>query len=379
MSGYVGKPRLSRTLTGFTLAEVIIALTLAGIVFSGVVTLIRVQKSLYVKGVLRTEAAQKARFAVDYLERELRLAGSGTLANQPIIVYGDEEAVVINADLVTRDRDDVLAVYYDPDAPVSESVGPDSGTMRLPDGSVYPRVWYGPNRTPGGAETVTLRFVPYSASRYALIRRINTSDPDTLMKDLERPQGGFFSYYAVDGSGTSRKLQTPLAHDEPIHAGPGDTARSARTDSIRSIRASFAVIVRDPEGNDRALETRVAIAPRNMGLTLHASCGQRPIVPSPPQLTLTPQNGAQVTWPPAFDETGGEGDVRQYNLYRAESSTGPWIPIQTIPIAGVPSYTYEDLSVEPGKAYWYAVAATDCTPAESEWASAGPIVIPPEQ
>jgi type II secretory pathway pseudopilin PulG len=370
--------KVSRAPAAFTLAEVIIALTLAGIVFSGVVTLIRVQKSLYVKGALRTEAVQRARYVVDFLERELRLAGSGTLPNQPVIVYGDDDAVVFNVDLVTRDRDDAVAVYYDPDAPVSQTVGPDSGALTLPNGTAYPKTWYGPNRTPGRAETVTLRFAPYSASRYALVRQINTADPDTLLKELERPVDGFFSYYTTGPGSGGRELPAPLVHDEPIHGGPGDTARSARTDSIRAIRAAFIVVVQNPQGAEKRIETRVAVAPRNMGLTLHASCGQRPIVPAPPSLALTPEDKAQVTWPPAFDETGGERDVRQYNLYRAESSEGPWIPVQTLPIAGTGSYTYEDTSVEPGKAYWYGLAATDCTPVESEWAIAGPIAIPPQ-
>lgn len=369
-------PGFCRARLGFTLAELLIALALAGIVMTGVVTVVRMHKNIYVRGTTRSAALQKARYAVDYLERELRLAGAGTLPQQPKIVYADPDAVVFNADLITRDRDDVIAVYYDPDAPVSETVGPDSAGMRLPDGTRYSAVWYGPNRTPGGAETVTLRFVQQPDSRYAFLREINGSNPDTLVAGLERPASGFLSYFGVDRTGSYRQLPTPLVHDEPIHGGPGDTARSARTDSIRSIRASFKVMVRGPDGVDRPLRMRIAVDPRNVGLALHASCGDQPIAPPVPDLQLTPDSTVQVSWDPAFDERGGEKDVRQYNLYRAESSAGPWVPLQTIPIASVQRYQYEDSSVEPGKSYWYALAATDCTPAESDWTTAGPILVP---
>lgn len=363
---------------GFTLAELLIALALAGIVMTGIVTVVRMHKDTYVRGTTRTEAVQKARYAVDYLERELRLAGAGTRRGQPHIVYADADAVVFNADLVTRDPDDAVAVYFDPDAPPSESVGPDSAGMRLPNGDRYPRIWYGPNRTPGGAETLTLRFVRGTDSRYAFIRQVNESEADTLVTGLERPESGFLSYFALDQAGQYRRLPMPLIHEEPVHGGPGDTARSARTDSIRSIRASFTVAVRGPDGVDTRLEMRTAVDPRNAGLALHASCGDQPIVPATPSLSLQADPAVQVEWDPAFDERGGESDVRQYNLYRAESGAGPWLPLQTIPIASVNRYRYKDPSVEPGKTYWYAVAATDCTPAESDWAIAGPIAVPPD-
>lgn len=363
------------------MVELLISIVLTGLVMGSVIAALRMQNRMFVKGSIRVEAIQKARFANSFLDRELRVIGAGTSAGQPMVVYADEDAIVFNADMVTNDPDDAVAVYYDPDAPTAQTVGPDSAELTLPNGSAYPRAWHGPGRTPGRAETLAFKFIQNPDDRYTLVRQINALTPDTLITGLERPEAGFFAYQTIESGGRYRSLPTPLVHDAPVHGSPADTARSARTDSIRSIRVAFDVVVESAEGDVWRMPVHSTIDPRNLGLAAHASCGERPVLNTTPGLSATPTPGVQVTWPPAFDETGGEADVRQYNLYRAESADGPWTPLQTVPIGDGGSYQFEDASVSPGVPYWYALSATDCSPAESDWAIAGPISVsaPPEQ
>lgn len=67
-----------------------------------------------------------------------------------------------------------------------------------------------------------------------------------------------------------------------------------------------------------------------------------------------PVDGAiQVTW-----ETTSELDNAGFNLYRADDAAGPQTLLATVPSQGPGSaqgfvYSYDDLAVQPGQAYWY--------------------------
>jgi hypothetical protein len=74
--------------------------------------------------------------------------------------------------------------------------------------------------------------------------------------------------------------------------------------------------------------------------------------------SFTAQGGADrvtVTW-----ETVGEQGNAGFNLYRADSATGPltllaYVPSQA-PGAGQGfAYSYEDLAVQPGQTWWYTL------------------------
>src|ERR1700722_8171180 len=105
-------PRSARH--GFTLAEMLIACTLMLFVFAMIVPLLRIQTQSLGTGAGRLDALQTARFAQNAIDRELRIAGVGVLAQQPMIVQADPMAVTFNVDLSTRDSTDQNAVYFDP-------------------------------------------------------------------------------------------------------------------------------------------------------------------------------------------------------------------------------------------------------------------------
>jgi hypothetical protein len=107
----------------------------------------------------------------------------------------------------------------------------------------------------------------------------------------------------------------------------------------------------------------------NNGLLQLKTCGTSPLMTG--ALTVTPNlpgDPAAITlqWAASTDEAGGETDVTQYNIYR-RTSTDPAFgsALITIPAGQPPPYLFTDNGVSAGTSYFYAVAAQDCTPAES--------------
>jgi hypothetical protein len=104
----------------------------------------------------------------------------------------------------------------------------------------------------------------------------------------------------------------------------------------------------------------------NAGQANRRSCGDEPIIGSV-SLVATPVNvggvfGTQLSWGQATDESGGEKDVARYVIWRRPDTIPDWEdPYESVP-AGLPSYVFQDLSVDSGTTYVYGLAAQDCTP-----------------
>src|SRR5690606_31357350 len=76
------------------------------------------QVRAFTAGTERSELTLAGEFAASTLSRQLRTAGTNTLAQQPWLVYGDSSAIAFHADMVSRVVDP-FAVYIDPDAPTT--------------------------------------------------------------------------------------------------------------------------------------------------------------------------------------------------------------------------------------------------------------------
>ena len=104
---------------GFTLIEMLMSVGLTVMLFGLAVPFFGTQlRSVGANGG-RWEALQNVRYAATTLDRDLRVAGVGVVDRQPLIVQAAPYAITFNADLVTRDTADPVAVYYNPDAPPS--------------------------------------------------------------------------------------------------------------------------------------------------------------------------------------------------------------------------------------------------------------------
>jgi len=371
-----------RGCVGFTLTELLVALTLGGIVIASMVSFFVIQTKSSRLAHARIEAVQRARFAAEILRRETSLAGAGIPDAQPLVVYAGPNDFVFSVDLASSTPGDRVAVYQLPDAPLAETEGADSATIKLPNAAVYPQHWYGPNRTPGPAETMRFSFVSQNEGTWALTRAVNTQVEDTLVRGLLRIEGrDFFAYKVMQEDRTLRDLSsTPIWHFAPVHELAADTAESALTDSIKLVEIAFKMRVRGRRPEDVVERSfSMAVALKNAGLVRNAACGD------PPKLGVTPRAevssadppSVAVSWLPALDERSGEMDVRQYTLYRCELGEALPRPLASLPPnPDLTDYTYIDTDVGAGVSYVYLLGATDCTPSQSELAPSAPITVP---
>jgi type II secretory pathway pseudopilin PulG len=385
-----------RARAGLTLVEILVAMTVTSALIAATVPFFVAQARSVSQTAARTDAHHNARYAVNTIDRDLRVAGVGVVDAQPMIVYAASNVITINGDLVSLSRD-ASAVYSDPDAPLDAvtSLGkatktslPQAASLMYPD-TTY---WLSPS-VPSAAETVSYWLEQDSSvttTQYILWRRVNNTAPRIVAKNLILQAGQpSFRYFKSDSVGRLVEIAQntlPFFHSAPIHSqitgARPDTGKSAQTDSIRAISVRIVGRYFDKRRNREILDTADAfIRIPNAGLHRVATCGERPLFGSAVSNTVitdavTGQHTVQLSWSPATDETGGELDVERYAVYRRPVSELLFLePIAIVP-AGTDTYSYLDTDVVPGDEYVYGVNAQDCTPRASNVASTGTVSIP---
>ena len=381
---------------GFTLAELVVAVTLVLLIFAIVVPYFRSQVRSMVADAGRDDAQQNARFGINAVDRDLRVAGAGIVDNQPLIVQADPYAITFNADLVSRDTGDIGAVYIDVDAdPAGELVLQSTHKVTLPRSNFsYPDSTYmqgafqNGTPLPSHSETISYWVSPDSSTGrtddYILFRRVNDLAPRAVAKGIVLlPGQPVFRYFYTDSAGGTTEIpqtKLPYFHTAKIHGSNADTGRSAMTDSIKSVDVRLTTMYRDTRGDSARRTAEVFIRILNAGLVHHAECGDPPLAVTAltPGASVNAQGASIVTltWPPSGDEHAGEHDVERYALYRRQTGTTAWNdPIASIP-AGLTTYSYIDTQVKTGDKWDYAVIAQDCTPASSVASIFGPVIVP---
>jgi prepilin-type N-terminal cleavage/methylation domain-containing protein len=383
---------------GFTIIELMIALVMMGIIMGAAVRFFRGISVSVGKTADRMDTMQNLRYAVLTLDRELRVAGAGTVEVQPTLVYIGASVLTFNADLVSLVPNSPTAVYYNPDADPNASNEVDyANRFTIPTtGVTYPDTTY---RTTGGqlspAETVTYYVTADSTTArtddYLLMRQVNGSPASVVARNLlAYPGHAFFEWLRTDtlgnllqvnAAGSSPYPALPWRHTAPIHGSLADTTvRGAYIDSIRAVRVYFNA-TNGKTGADqltRAMSYTIRIP--NAGLTKQRSCGDQPIFGRTVSATLMGDSAAPIVrlvWTPGVDETSGEKDIERYVIYRRNSGAGAFDDaLQSVP-AGQTSYTFDDPTVKNDTTYVYGVTALDCTPLESSVSVTAAIHIPP--
>ena len=172
----------------------------------------------------------------------------------------------------------------------------------------------------------------------------------------------------------------PMVHSVPKHGAAADTGAAAAIDSIAVVRISLIAMYKDARGAAEidTVQRNVRIA--NSGLLQRAQCGELPLVPGTPVLTIVPLGGlnsVKLVWNASTDELTGERDVEMYAVYRRVWGSADWgEPLTNVPGAGVATLQYTDNTVAPTVRYEYAISALDCTPAPSALSAASNITVP---
>lgn len=379
--------------SGMTLIELIVALTIFGVIISTSVAFMARQNAVFQDSIKRLVALRNLRYAVTTLSQDLETLGTNVPDAQPALYYADEDVVAFSADYATNLADDPFAVFHDPDAPAGQVRAPASG-FPIPNSAVsFPDTVY--ESAPGVASPaeVILFFLAADTGTartddFILYRQVNGAPGESVARNLLRDGSApFFSFerLADDGTG-SLALEAlpdslvPVHHSAVVHGSPGDTARSALADSIRAVRVRLRA-TNGLSGDDEVVVSVDRLIPLpNAGFGMLTTCGSAPLLGvglSAAVVTLgSGEPAVNLSWSPAVDEAGGEADVVRYVIWRRESGATTWgDPFRAIP-AGAAVYTYQDAAVTPGTAYEYALAAQDCTPALSGLASSPVVIIP---
>jgi hypothetical protein len=374
---------------GFTLAELLLGLTLTVLVFAAAVPFFKVQTRSVQADMGRSDALLTARFAQNTLDRELRNIGIGTEPmstalgiprNQPKIVQAAAFAVTFNTNLVTVDTGDVSAVHYDPNVAIGLTEALYAGAITLPLSSVsYPDYTYKKsNGALSGAETISLWASPDSSTTtvpndLVLFRRVNDGPIVVVTRGIELPAGQpLFSYTRIDTLGAQIPVPTanlPMFWTNPV------------SDSIRTVEVTVRSVYHDwnLKGDTTSYSRLVQSKTRlmNMGLVGRRTCGDVPLDPGSVAAVYSAPGGTgkvTITWTPSLDENMGEKDVERYVIYRDTLIVGYTDPIDLV---GKGVIDYEDFALpSPGTAVRYGIAAQDCSPSEGNIVSAPIIVIP---
>ena len=151
-------PTRVRSRLGFTLVELLVSMLLMMIIVAVTVQTFRRSSDLLASQAGSLEAQANARFAISSIDRDLRVAGVGIVAAQPILVQAANTAITFNVDLVSRAIGDPAAVYVDTSADsAGTSAMRTTSPITLPNSSfTYPEsTYYQATGFLGGAETIS--------------------------------------------------------------------------------------------------------------------------------------------------------------------------------------------------------------------------------
>ncbi|MGH7668839.1 MAG: PilW family protein [Gemmatimonadaceae bacterium] len=381
---------IDATRRGFTLVELLVAMILLMVMMAVAVQTFQRSSTLLASQAGLLEAQQNARFAVMNLDRDLRVAGVGVAATQPMIVQASNTAITFNVDLVSRDSTDPAAVYIDPKADSNTtSAMRTNAKVTLPGSAkTYPdSTYYTAAGLLSPAETISYYLAKDSttslSNEYILWRRVNAATPRIVARGIQfNPTDTVFQYYRETSTGAISLIpqsSLPLYHSAPVHGSPADSGSAALIDSIRSVRVKLTAVYHDPRRGDVLRPLQATIRLLNAGLVNRTTCGEPPLgvtVTSATSLTGATSPFVKLMWGPSLDDGAGENDVDRYAIFRRPDTAATFIqPYASVP-AGAPSYTYVDANVKSGDRWIYGIAATDCTPSSSPVFTTGVIVVP---
>lgn len=397
MSRHIGvtrsRPPADAAPGGFTIIELIIALSVFAMVTAAALSFLGTQAVAYHRGTDRLTAMRNLSYAMVTLETDLTTAGTNVAAGQPTLVYADDHVIAFTADYATNVAGDVSAIYHDPYAPDGQVSAPVSAISIPTTGFSWPDTTYAVAGANSPAELIVFYLERDSSTvdrsdDWLLMRQVNGAEPEVVARSiLKVGDEPFFGYMkrTLDASGIGGLEavpadELPLRHEARIHGSVADTGHIAMIDSVKAVRIVAGSYNRYATGTDadEATLSRLVDLP-NAGFGRLLTCGDEPILGSTLTAGITVGGtgspAVQLSWGPSVDEAGGEEDVIRYVLWRRVFG-GDWgDPFLSIP-AGSSSYTYVDGTVLPGWRYQYALAAQDCTPSFSGRTTSGWILVP---
>ena len=350
-----------RSRTGFTIVEMVVAVTLTLAVFAITIPFVRAQSRALGANAGRLEAEQIARFAQRAVDRELRIAAGDS--GQPVLVQARGMSLSFNANVLASDTTDPVALAVEPGADSTLTMA-----WRLADARVLPlsNVTYPTANylaADGGAsrvETIHYFLHPDTVSGrsdvYVLYRRVNGRDSVVVVRGVYVPVGGnFFTYQSL----VNGVLTTIPAAQLPILWT--DTLATA----VRAVVIQSGGFFRNRQTNvDLVRSASWMSALPNRTREVSSSCAGAPAEVS--NLTLTKSSATtrpfqvELTWSPSVDDGPLTRNATRYVVER-RISAGTWVGILTITAAEFADYAWTDnMPLVTSGTYEYAVRVMGC-------------------
>jgi prepilin-type N-terminal cleavage/methylation domain-containing protein len=374
--------RGGRARRGFTLPEMIIAVVMLALFGASAISFYLHSLRAVTNTAGRNDAQQTAAYALNFVDHDLRTAGTNLAPGQPRIVAAGSWFVEFNSDLVTYDTSaSAGGIYYDANVPDSMALGwKASEAQNMPGSAIaYPDQTYflsgsGPSGVLSNAETVQFYVradssAPAGSNLYILWRQVNSNAPTVVAKDLYSPTAGtapiVFTYYYENGT-TNALTQFPSAEIPAYHQAAFPNFQ-ARLDSIKEIRVSFTGAFTDVHSKNQTIYRTVneVIKISNAYMSNIAQCpgptlGVTGLTASP---STTGQDTVGLSWPRSLDDGQGKNTSRLYIIYSKRHVDSTYYQIDAINAAALATYHYQVSSgLTLGTPYDFAVAVRDCTP-----------------
>jgi type II secretory pathway pseudopilin PulG len=356
---------------GFSLVEMVVAMTVTMLVFAITLPFVRAQTRSLGSTAGRLDADQVARFAMRAIEQDLhRAAGE---YGQPTLVAAGPLLLSFNANIRRADTLDTGALETEVLGYNAGAAWPLSRAVALPTTSrVYPTAnFVNADGDTSRTETVTYYLVADTlsavADTYILYRQFNDQAALELIDGLYLPDSqAFFTYY--------RNVNNLLAEipDDSVIFWTAPRMTEIRTVGLQST----GVYVNKFDGTTtlRTIETLVTL-PVPLATTV-VTCAATPAAPTA-GLSVTASTfprGATLAWNKSAQDTGDPDDALYYILERRRNS-GTWSTVGSVNASGSNSYTLLDPLQRLAGTFDYRVSVVGCGNVQSATASLGSLTL----
>ncbi len=355
--------------TGFTLVEIVVAMTLTLAVFAITLPFLRVQTRALGASAGRLDADQVARYAQRAIDRDLRLAASDP--GQPLLVMAGPRAIAFNANLTAPDTSDPGAAEIEAGAATTLTESWRLANARaLPvTGRSYPPADY--TSAAGGIsrhETISYFLHPDTISGrsdlYVLYRRVNARDSVQIVRSIHVPaDSAFFSYFRPVAGTLTRIAASRL----PLYWD------STAIDSVRAVGLRSAGYYRNRTTGEESIRTvhwRTVLP--NARARLSGGCGAAPAPPTAVDRTKTSSSSGyrvRVAWDGGLDDGAGANDIVHYLVGVRYDAETVWRVLAAVPARGAPTYRWDHHLPTLAGSVKYGVRSVDCGGALSAWAT----------
>jgi type II secretory pathway pseudopilin PulG len=350
---------------GFTLVEILVAMTLTLAVFAITLPFVRAQTRALGATAGRMDADQIARYAQRAIDRDLRLATADE--GQPLLVYAGPLGIAFNANLLAQDSLDPNALDLQAGAATTLTeawLAADAGPLPFGGRNYPPQDYLDGQGDASRNETISYFLHPDTITGrsdiYVLYRRVNGRDSVQLVRSLQVPSGSaFFSYLRPVGD----TLAEVAAGRLPFYWD------STAIDSISTVELRAVGFYRErTTGKETLRRVTWRTHLMNADSRLASSCGAAPTAPSgvdaAKDIDAPGPYRVEVRWNRSTDDGGNANDVSHYVVERRSLSGGAWLPLATVPATGAAAYEWHHVSPGAG-GYAYGVRAVDCGGATS--------------